>query len=357
MNRFLWPAVLASYFIFSGLFGERVPYNGGLGFDGYFYGTLAQNFGDVLSQRIPDYYLDRLLPSLVVSLSAKTLGISLTTPEQTVAAFQIYNSLLLTGAAALWVRLSRKLEFSTEVVLIGATALFVNWTVLKQYQYFVVQTDATTLAAGVLASVCVIERRYVALAFVAVVTSFVFKAVMPLAALLILFSRPAPERPKAAFSTWLPAAAAAALVTIILYGIFWEHFQVRGGAMPLSVSVLPLSIAAAAGYAYYIAQSIRPERILAAIRPDDPAAIAALIAVWIARAAILAVLAHLYANTATVVDMKSFLLGSVVLSAAKPGVFWSHTLRYSAPRSWSCSGICAVSWRPPRGIQRGPRCF
>jgi hypothetical protein len=321
MSRYLWPMALAIFLILYFFLGERLPYNGGLGFDGYFYGTLAQDVPGVLGKGIPDYYLDRILPSLIIWLSAKATGLSLTTADQVVDAFHIYNSLLLVGAALLWVRLSRTLELSAEVTAIGVASLFLNWTVLKQFEYFAVQTDATALAAGVLASLCVIERRYLLLAFVGVLTSFAFKAVMPLVAPLILFVLPAPEKAPPRFSSWLPAATTALAVTIILYAIFWKHFQIAAGGAPVDFAALPLSIAIVAFYVYYVVRSVPVVRIVTSCRLAAVKAIGVFVMLWGVRAAVLAVMARAYANGIQIVDLKSFFLGTAVVSVAKPGVF------------------------------------
>src|SRR5215472_13436006 len=116
----LWlTAALGCYLVTYYFVGERVPYNGGLGFDGYFYGRLAQDVPGVLGQRVPEYYLDRILPSVIVWLSAKSLGLSLASPDQVVSAFHIYDSILLVASSLAWGRLSRTLKLGAEVATIG----------------------------------------------------------------------------------------------------------------------------------------------------------------------------------------------------------------------------------------------
>ena len=70
--------------------------------------------------------------------------------------------------------IARTLKLSTEVAIVGAACLFLNWIVTKQYLYFTVQTDTTAFSLGVAAALCAIERRFFSLAIVAVISATVF---------------------------------------------------------------------------------------------------------------------------------------------------------------------------------------
>jgi hypothetical protein len=321
-NAVLWLTVaLGCYLIVYYFVGERVPYDGGLGFDGHFYGTLARDVPGVLVQRIPEYYLDRILPSVIVWLSAKTLGLSLIGTDQVVSAFHIYDSVLLVAASFAWVRLSRTLKLSAEVATLGWACLFLNWSVLKQYLYFPVQTDTTALALGVCAALCAIERRYFLLAIVAVVASFAFKIVMPMVALLIVFSAPANKGAPSRFEVWLGVAAAALVCTIVLDITLWERFSLRAGAAQVNLTALPLSILILAIYVYHVGRNTPIFRILAACRIGRLGEIGFYFGLWGFRAAVLTVMFRLYANDTSVLDGGTFVMGSFALSVAKPGIF------------------------------------
>jgi hypothetical protein len=320
-NLYLLPAFLGAYLVIYFFIGERAPFNGGLGFDGVFYGHLAQDVPEILNKRIPEYYLDRILPSLVVWLAARASGVALSSPDRIVSAFHIYNSLLLLAAAFAWVRLSRTLALSTETAVIGAACLFLNWIVAKQYLYFVVQTDTTAFAAGVLVSLCVIERRLYLLVLTAFVASFAFKTIMPMAMFLIVFPTPAADRQPSWLESRLPLASAALAVLITLYALFWERLTVIAGGAQLDMLSLPLSIIVLAGYVWYIAHSIPFTRILASARIRGFKPIGFFFALWIARLALLSIMAKLFASDVAILDTKRYLLGSFVVAVAKPAVF------------------------------------
>jgi hypothetical protein len=318
---YLLPVIVGCYLLIYFFFGERDPFNGGLGFDGVFYGHFAQNFSAMLEQGIPEYYLDRILPSLVVWLGARISGAALSSDGSIVDGFHIYNSLLLVTASLAWVRLARVLSLTTPVAVVGAACLFLNWIVAKQYWYFVVQTDVTAFVAGVLLSLCVIERRLVSLTLIAVVTSFAFKTVMPAAMLLVLFPAPAPERRPARLEAWLPLAGAVIVVGITLYALFVEKIDVGSGGAKVDRSTLPLSLLALGAYVYYIADRTPVTRIAAGCRPHGFVVIGVFFGLWLARVALLAVMAAWFANTLDIMPLKSFMLGSFVVAVAKPAAF------------------------------------
>jgi hypothetical protein len=337
---------LCCYLIVYYFLGEHAHYNGGLGFDGHFYGTLAQDVPGVLAKRIPDYYLDRILPSIIISLSAKALGFSLAGTDQVVNAFHVYDSALLVAASLAWVRLSRTLKLSSEVAIIGWACLFLNWTVLKQYLYFPVQTDATALALGVCVALCAIERRPYLLAVTAFIASFAWKTVMPLTLLLILFPYPisaqTPVKVPTRLQTVVPiagaviAAAAAIYVTVIL-----QH-RLGAGAAQVDPTTLPLSVAILALYVYYVARSAPLARIVAPLRIEGLGAIVFFASLWGLRALILSVMSEHFGNGQEIETLSTFVVSLFVLPVAKPALFLMAMIVAFGP------GFILLLWHLPR---------
>jgi len=212
--------------------------------------------------------------------------------------------------------LSRVLALTTEVAVIGAACLFLNWIVAKQYWYFVVQTDTTAFTAGVLVSLCVIERRLVTLALIAFITSFAFKTIMPMAMLLIVFPAPAPERQPARLEAWLPLSGAALAIAMTLYALFWERITVVGGGAQVDRITLPLSILALAAYVYYVARHTPLTRILTGCRIKGVKPISVFFGLWIARVAILAAMAAWFANARSDLDRPTPMIEAI----GRPGI-------------------------------------
>jgi hypothetical protein len=346
-NPVLWlTAALGCYLIVYYFVGERVPYNGGLGFDGYFYGTLAQDVPGVLAQRIPEYYLDRILPSVIVWLSAKGLGLSLTGADQVVSAFHIYDSVLLITASLAWMRLSRTLKLSAELATIGWACLFLNWTVLKQYLYFPVQTDTAAFTLGVCAALCAIERRPFLLALVAFIASFVWKTVMPMTLLLVLFPYPIAEQNAAKASTRLaamvPIAGAVIASAISVYVTFILHFRFGAGAAQVDPRTLPLSMAIMALYVYYVARSAPLARIAASFRIGRLGAVAFFLGLWALRAFILLTMFNLFGTSQEVLNLSTFVTALFASPVAKPALFLIAVMVAFGP------GLLVLLWHLPR---------
>ena len=341
-----FPAIVAAYLLVYFFVGERVHWNGGGGFDAARYGHLAVDFTGLLAQRIPDYYLERLLPSFIIWLSTIILHIQLSTPQRIVDAFHIYNSLVLVGSAFAWVRIARTLRLTPEVALIGTACLFVNWTVLKEYWFFVVQTDVTAFALGVVAALCVIERRPYLLTLVALTASFAWKTVMPFTLLLILFARPASEFKSAKISpraaTQFSLAAVAVAVGYSLYATLIHPFHFGPGGDQVDLRALPLSMALMAAYVFYVARSVflTPGALSFRFGPLD--AIAFFLAVWALRTLALWVMVRYFATGQPFLDFATFVTVLFVAPVVKPAIFALAMVVSFGP------GFLLVLWYLPR---------
>jgi hypothetical protein len=139
--------------------------------------------------------------------------------------------------------------------------------------------------------------------------------------LLVLFPAPAPERRPARLEAWLPLAGAVIVVGITLYALFVEKIDVGSGGAKVDRSTLPLSLLALGAYVYYIADRTPVTRIAAGCRPHGFVVIGVFFGLWLARVALLAVMAAWFANTLDIMPLKSFMLGSFVVAVAKPAAF------------------------------------
>jgi hypothetical protein len=217
--------------------------------------------------------------------------------------------------------------FSTSIGVIGASALFLNWIVAKQYLYFVVQTDTTAFALGVLAALCVVERRLYLMGLVALVASFVFKAIMPAALLLVLLPCAAPATTTTIttkWHAWLAGTVALVAGAAAIYATVISGFALIAGADLVDVRTLPLSIVLLVSYVSWITYHAPLERLLLSIKLVRVASLGPLawfIALWIMRTLGLAALFHLFGTDQSVLEFRTFLLGTFATSVAKPGVF------------------------------------
>ena len=99
--------------------GERVPVNGGLGWDGVIYARWASDFHEeIFVRRVDTYYIQRILPAAVVHYSLRALAISLT-DRHVMTAFGILSVLLLTLMGSLWARIVEELQISRAGTWLG----------------------------------------------------------------------------------------------------------------------------------------------------------------------------------------------------------------------------------------------
>ena len=216
-------------------------------------------------------------------------------------------------------------ELTPEVALVGTACLFVNWTVLKQYWFFVVHTDVTAFALGVFVALCVIERRPFLLTLVSLIASFAWKTVMPFTLLLILFARPASEvksaEVPAKVATVLSLAAVAVAVGYSLYATVVHPFHFGPGGDQVDLRMLPMSIVLMAAYVFYVGRAALLTPGALSFRFGALNVIAFFLAIWALRTLMVWGMAHFFANDQPVMDLVTFVTVLFVAPVAKPALF------------------------------------
>lgn len=132
--------------------GPRIAAKGGYGFDGRLYGELAQGFFSYLeTAAMKDYYVNRLLPSLVVFSFTQALGLTLETSDEVYTSFFVYDSLLLALGLFIWIKISCTLRLDRRIYWLGVCGLAVNTQSLKMMPYYPTLTDTTGWLLGLVA--------------------------------------------------------------------------------------------------------------------------------------------------------------------------------------------------------------
>ena len=280
-----WSLALAAVAIgvLTYVIGDRTNWSGGFGFDGRFYGELARNFpsavfghGAVIPPGLgpydgphltglDSYYAFRIVPSGIVWLVLKVLGIS-ATKAHVVGAFAALNAAMYGLATFCWCRSAGLLGLGDRAKLIGAIALIVNFAVLKSGSYYPVLTDQVALGLGALSLYLWLRGATLWLALCVVVASFAWPLELAIGALLLLF--PAPRDPGAALEasrpqarlSWRPPpfglavgaivglAAVSALVVFELQGYRQVEGTDRLPLFPLSAAVTGLYVFAVVAF-------------------------------------------------------------------------------------------------------------
>jgi hypothetical protein len=196
---------------------ERVPVNGGFGWDGVQYGNWARHFKEeVLVRKPTPYYIQRVLPSGVVSGVLHLLDIP-RTDEAILRAFGLYSAALLVLVAVCWCAVARELRLSPGGKWLGFVALFGSFLALKHGFYISPNTDVTGYALGMVLTCAYLRRNTFLLAAAIVAGAFSWPLCVHVGVIMLLFPR-APEtnaEPRTA-SVRVRLVAALALTGIFL---------------------------------------------------------------------------------------------------------------------------------------------
>ena len=177
---------LIAWYVFNFFVGERLTVNNGLGWDGIFYARLAQNFGSYF-HNISYYYSGRVFPSLVVSLFANLFSYSLNSPQNVISAFYLYDMLVILLGIYFFYFVAKYQQWSFPSFLIGFTALFCNFAILKNMPFSPNLTDYTALTIGLATLYFYLRNSVIGLLATTFIGAFTFPTILLSNSLLILF--------------------------------------------------------------------------------------------------------------------------------------------------------------------------
>lgn len=143
--------IFCLWFVYAYYYGEYTQHNNGLGWDGVLYAKLAQQniINIVFSKSISGYYIQRLLPSLLVHLGAKIVNFNIMSNIGVLHAFEFYNDvLIILSAFFLWL-ISKHLKWKLRTFFIGFSGIFFSYSILKFSVYFPTLTDTTAFFLGI----------------------------------------------------------------------------------------------------------------------------------------------------------------------------------------------------------------
>ncbi|HYP54502.1 MAG TPA: hypothetical protein VEQ42_13215, partial [Pyrinomonadaceae bacterium] len=172
------------------LWAEQLTINRGFGWDGLWYSAWARDFyHHVFVERVPDYYVQRVLPSAFVHYGMRLLGAA-RTDANIILAFHVYNLALLALSAYVWGLAADRLGVGTKGKWLGFVFLFFSYAILKNNFYHAVLTDTTAFALGVLMFYFFLRDSRAGLLFVLAAGGFVWPTTPHMAAILFAFPRP-----------------------------------------------------------------------------------------------------------------------------------------------------------------------
>lgn len=185
--RLLPYLLLTAIAILFALFSERIPVNGGLGWDGMAYGNLTINFSFefLVDRHINPYYFIRILPSVLVHYVLSALNLPLV-DKNIILGFSILNILCLNLILYYWLNISRVFKFSAQIKLLGVIFLFLNYAISKFSFYYPVLTDTFTFTLGIAVWNYFLTSRQYALLICLIIGYFTFPTLFIAGAILYL---------------------------------------------------------------------------------------------------------------------------------------------------------------------------
>lgn len=259
--------IIAVLGLFSLSWGERVPFHGGLGWDGQIYGAIAQDL-DVRS--LDGYYIQRILPSAIVHFSLIVLRQPLDN-RHVVLGFSLLNFVLLLLSCILYRCIAGELNLGKSGIWLGFIGIFVNFAYFKFAWYDPVLTDVTATAISLAMLLFYLRRQQLPLMFVAFLGAYTWPTLIYAGVFLLMFPRdPIVER-----ETNQPRYLAAGLAAFVFAGVIALYYVKGYGRYPVEVrgtgAAIPLNLVLCTLYIYLASVSllhgISAQTILTSLTP------------------------------------------------------------------------------------------
>jgi hypothetical protein len=239
---------------------ERLQYGGGLGWDGQRYAAWARDFYDsVFVRRIPEYYVQRMLPSGIVHYGMRLFHMPFTA-RSIIFAFDVFNLVALVVLALAWGAIADQLSVSTRGKWLGFALIIFNYAILKHTYYHSVLTDTAAFVLGGLAFYFYLSDRPIPLLATLVAGNFTWPIIAPFAAVLYVFPRRKDDDPAAKplvrHGNVLVASLVAVPATAVLLYLMRPAVRAKvegmfGTQMRINNSLLYLSIACTGLYLFF----------------------------------------------------------------------------------------------------------
>jgi hypothetical protein len=228
---------------------ERIPYNGGLGFDGTTYAAIAKAgpIDSIKSRLIDSYYVQRMLPSVLVHGALEACRAQLT-ERNIIRGFVALNIILMAINVWVWQRIASELTLSRRGRLLGLVVLFGNLFVLKMTAYYPVLTDMAAYTVSLTMLYGYLRNSAMMLGLATLLGCFTWPPCVYLGGLLLLFPRRADSGDNIDSRPWNYVAAcgfSAAVVAVLCYVLTKPDGRRTDYAIDWSVVYVSIAVAGA----------------------------------------------------------------------------------------------------------------
>lgn len=210
--------VIGAYYFLS----EKIQYGNGLGMDGSLYGAIAKDFYSYINIR-GVHGLNRIFPSFFVHHLLLFLPDKITT-QSVIYGFIAMNTLCTSIVVYLWNKIADELDISFLGRIVGLSALFMNYSVLKWIGYYPVLTDQVAFCLGGCVLYFYLKNQPLGLIVCLIIGLFTWPTINTMSLILILFPRQDKEKQQS--------------IQEIYYNNFQDYaFYIRGATIFLFVYI------------------------------------------------------------------------------------------------------------------------
>ncbi len=254
--------LLCIWYVYNYFYGERIPYNGGLGWDGATYAEWTQHSPwETIKYGISVYYIQRLLPSSIIYFVAKLLHYNLGSNIAIIHAFYLLNCcMLIWGAIMLWL-IAKHLRWDRPVFYVAFALVFLIYPVIKYSTYGVTLTDISAFSLGIATFYYYLKNNLPGLIIVTLAASFTYPSMLYAALPLLIFK----STPNSTFhisekitksSHYIATGIGLIAVVAVLYKHIVKHMQALSSANQINEPLITISIVCLFLYIYFASRKL-----------------------------------------------------------------------------------------------------
>lgn len=183
-NLYFFPVLVGLWGVFYFLFGEKIPANNGLGWDGFRYADILKNL--LHSKEIDSYTAMRVYPSFLLRSFYSIFNIELS-DQNIVRGFELLNvlSVFFTVFFIKKIFIHLKLKFETQIL--GFILLIFNYAFLKHTFFYPVLTDLTALCLSTMLLYFWLKNETINMIIIILIGAFTWPILFYQGLLLIVF--------------------------------------------------------------------------------------------------------------------------------------------------------------------------
>lgn len=146
--KITFPFIITVWGIFYIMKGSVINAGNGFGYDGAWYAAITKNFsGMIANGDLSLYKIQRILPCVAVNILMTVFRIPFE-DYFIIKSFQIYNLVLLSASALVWIKISELYNLSLKYVWIGFILGFINYGMFLMPFFYPVLTDISAFFLG-----------------------------------------------------------------------------------------------------------------------------------------------------------------------------------------------------------------